>query len=108
MNKMQVIQDAIEKKKQLFFFYNEKWREVSPHKIGIKHTDNGDSYRVFGFQFDGRSHTGELVEGKWRCFKIEDCKDVRAKYRDGIFHTEKTLGTKRNFCIDEVITEVEL
>lgn len=112
MTKREIIIDAIEKKKQLFFFYGkpgeEKWREVSPHKFGVKHTDGEDSYRVFGFQFDGRSHDGELVEGKWRCFKLDGCLNVRSKYRDGTFYTEETLGTGRNFCMDEVICEAQL
>ena len=105
MNKQETMIDAVKKGKQLRFMYSDKWREVSPHKVGIKYVNGVGSLRVFGMQFDGRSHDGELVEGKWRCFKIEDCKDVKASYRDGTFHTEETAGGP-NFCMDEIIAEV--
>jgi hypothetical protein len=108
MNKRQIVEDAIANKKQLVFLYSDKWREVSPHKFGVKlpHGGGKGDLRVFGFQFDGRSHEGELVEGKWRCFSLDKCTRMFSRVNDGMFHTESTKGGP-NFCMSEVWKEVE-
>lgn len=106
MDKKQIIIDAIQKKKQLVFFYNEKWREISPHRFGVKHTPSGDDFRVFGMQFDGRDHEGNLVEGKWRCFSVDKCTRVISRVNDGVFHSAPSNGGT-SFCMDSITEEVD-
>ena len=106
MNKQETIEYAIEHKKELYFFYSKKWRVFSPHKIGLKFPKEGGQgvLHVFGFQFDGRSHEGELIEGQWRCFKFEEMSRVVS--REGEFHTILTEGGPGS-CFDQIFKEID-
>lgn len=105
MTKQELITKAIEEQKHLTFDYNGGARVITPHKLGVKYSvEDRDALRVFGMQYDGKDHEGNVVEGKWRCFRVTLCENIKLTDGDGVFHTEETAGMP-NYCMDEVYVE---
>lgn len=105
MTKQEIIEDAIRNKKEIVGVYNDKVRQVSPHKLGWKNKPDGEKVlQVLCYQFEGLSTSEQIREGKWRCLTVE--KFTRLHNRKGEFHTGELQGGRQT-CIDDIICELE-
>lgn len=84
MHEMKVIiREAIRHRRPMVGQGNGLRREFCPHALG--HTDG--SWRVLTWQFAGLSETGLRDGGDWRCFSLEDLRNLtirNGEWRRGV------------------------
>jgi hypothetical protein len=95
-----VFRKAILERKQVIFTYQDRYREVCPHTLGLK----AGKEQALVFQFAGESSKGLPPGGEWRCLILAQVKD--AKIKDGPWHTGEK-HTQKQTCVDDVDVEVD-
>jgi hypothetical protein len=92
--------EAIRRKQQLTFLYEEKPRIVCPHVLG--HTEGEE--RLFAYQIGGMTSKGAVAaEGEWRCFILSRARNLHGHsgaWRTGSSHIQ------RHQCIADVDIDV--
>jgi hypothetical protein len=73
-----VIREAIERRRQLTFVADARYRLCCPHALGMK--DGAWHVVVRQLNDDGAEHAGAAgaAGARWRCFALADLLDVRA------------------------------
>ena len=92
-----VVRDAIKTRKQIHAVYNGKYREMSPHAIGIG--KDGVTPMALFYQFNS-----PLGEDDWRCMKVADLTEVVAV--EGAFYT-RNKHTRPQTCIKVLDVEID-
>jgi hypothetical protein len=95
----QVFRTAILGRKQITCIYRGKRRELCPHVLGTK----GGQEKALAYQFAGESNSGLPPGGEWRCLRLVEVRDARA--RDGAWHTGSRHSTTQS-CVDIVDVDV--
>ena len=93
--------DAILREQQVTCTYNGHARELCPHIIG--HKDGAEM--VLAFQFGGGTGSHLPPGGEWRCFKLREIHDAKA--RDGVWHTGPSHQNDQS-CVDVVDLDVNI
>ena len=102
MNTQQILEIAIQEKKQVSATYKGLRREMCPHALGFK---KGKLHCLF-YQFGGDSSSGIIVPGSpnnWRCIDVTGLSDVVTQI--GPWHTANN-HSRGNHCIDTLLIEV--
>jgi hypothetical protein len=92
---------AILGKKQIACSYGGYAREICPYILGHK----AGREAALVFQFGGRSSRGLSPCGDWRCFYLDEVRDV--VLRDGAWRGEAQHRTRQQ-CVDDVFIDVNL
>ena len=103
MDNYPLIRDAIVSKKIVTGTYQDHYREMCPHVLGLKN----DRRQALFYQFGGTSSSGLDPDGSaknWRCIPIDDLQDVVVT--DGEWHTAPN-HTRPQTCVDEIDVEVD-
>jgi len=95
-----VFRKAILERKQVTCTYQGLPREVCPHTLGHK----GSNEQALVFQFAGQSSKGLPPGGEWRCLNLAQVQNAQTK--DGSWHTGER-HTQKQTCVDEVDVEVD-
>ncbi|MFX0087767.1 MAG: WYL domain-containing protein [Candidatus Hodarchaeota archaeon] len=100
---MDIIIQAMEKRKSLGGYYNSLYRKFSPYKIGKK---RGVLY-CLGYQYAGNSSSGPILNESrqnWRCFNIVKFKNL--EILSDPFQEPRIKPWKRQTCIEVILKEV--
>jgi predicted nucleic acid-binding protein len=90
---------AILERKQIICRYGDQQREVCPHILGHK---DGDE-KALVFQFGGKTASRLPPGGEWRCFNLNNVRDIAL--RDGPWHSGNR-HLSRQKCVDKVYIDV--
>ncbi len=97
-----IIREAICTKQNIAATYRGRYRELSPHVIGLK---NGREHALF-YQFGGDSESGLDQDGSvhnWRCIPIDGLSNV--SIIPGSWHTAPNYSRCQS-CVDVIHLEV--
>lgn len=98
-DKVAIIRTAITELKQVTAVYDGLERVFCPHILGTKY----GVWKVFVWQFDGRSSRGNLPE--WRDWFLERLDSVTLQ--DGEWHRGWTAGKRDQKAVDWIDTVVD-
>lgn len=91
--------EAIRTRRQIVCMYGGYARELCPHILGLR----GSQEVTLAFQFGGGSRSGLPRSGEWRCLWLAKVSD--AYLRDGPWHTGGLHG-RPQLCVDVVDLDV--
>ena len=89
---------AILKRQQVTCTYQGRYREICPHILG----HSAGSEKLLAYQFGGESSKGLPPGGQWRCLRLSDVRDVKA--RDGWWYSGGEHA-KTQSCVDDVFVD---
>ena len=96
-----IVRDAIQNEQQVTCRYGGRYRELCPHILGT--TDGAE--KLLAFQFGGETNTKLPPGGEWRCFKVADMRDVKA--RSGPWH-EGSRHQSGQTCVQDIDLDINV
>ncbi len=96
-----LVREAIENERQITCTYQGHDRELCPHVIGYL---DGEE-RLLAFQFGGSSGSALPHGGAWKCLRVAEMRDTRA--RDGRWHTGSLHQTTQR-CVRDVDLDINV